>query len=129
MSRDRVTMGRLAREHEAVIAGTAAALRDVELAARRLMSRFGWSHGDARRAVLEVLWTRREVPAWAPPCDDVPERRASQASWREHVTASQRGAAAAMRPATPVQTRFDAVPAQPPHKRRRCDEGRDPLEE
>ena len=124
----RTYMGPLARQYEAQIMGVANVTRDVDRAARALAGRYGWTPTAAIRAVREVLWTRRELLPWAPPPPS-DWRAHQQASWAELREAGERGAAAAMRPAVPVQTRFDAVPSTPPHKRRRCDEGRDPLDD
>ena len=125
----RTYMGPLARQYEAQIMGVASVTRDVDRAALALVGRYGWAFADARHAVQQVLWTRREPLPWAPPPPIAGRGHEKAASWAELRDAGERGAAAAMRPAVPVQTRFDAVPAQPPHKRRRCDAGRDPLDD
>jgi hypothetical protein len=74
---------RRSRQYEAQIMGVASVTRDVDRAALVLVGRYGWGRADARHAVQQVLWTRREPIPWAPP----------------------------------------------PHKRRRCDAGRDPLDD
>ena len=125
----RTHMGPLARQYEAQIMGIASVTKDVERAALVLVGRYGCALTDARQAVQQVLWTRREPPPWAPPLPAHWVHAAAVQRWTEKREAGERGAAAAMRPAVPVQTRFDAVPATPPHKRRRCDAGRDPLDD
>ena len=120
MSRDRVALSAAVREHEAMIAGTAGAFRDVDVASRRVATRLGWPIAVARQAVLDVLWSRRTIPDWCPrPPPDGSRGAARREAYRAEVVASRRHAAAAMRPAMPVQTCIaDAL--VPPHKRRRC---------